>query len=254
MKKILFTQLFVLLATISFGQINYHDINPDTMVNTWNVFSIVPFSSSPGNSVDIWWHPSPEVVVTTWGNVALLFDATGKYPAKLSVGESIGTSGTWDTASYHPLSSAGIGNWTTDAVDKYLGFRIKKGSTWCYGWLKMSVGTGASSFTLKEWAVDTTGKKINAGQKSTTGVNTIAQARSLTIYPNPASEQIQLQYEAEENTTLMVANAAGTIVKVVELPRGSHNPILRISDWAAGMYYLTIRGTESNFASIIIKQ
>ncbi len=253
MKKILFTQLFVLLATISFGQINYHDINPDTTVNTWNAFVIQP---TPGSTdIVIWWHPSPEVVIQTHGNAEILFETSSALPAKLNAGDSIAPSGHWIAGDYDALSSGGTGNWVTNATNKYIGFRFKNsGNTWYYGWLKMSVGTGASSFTVKEWAYNSAGGKINAGQLGTTGIGTIAQMKTLSMYPNPATTQVQLQYQAEENTVMTITNAAGNVVKTMELRKGNRNPVVEIGDWAAGMYYLTIRETESNFAGTIIKQ
>ncbi|MGN6477546.1 MAG: T9SS type A sorting domain-containing protein [Flavipsychrobacter sp.] len=252
MKKILFTQLLVLLATISFGQINYHDINPDTTVNTWNAFVIQP---TPGSTdIVIWWHPSPEVVIQTHGNAEILFETSSALPAKLNAGDSIAPSGHWIAGDYDALSSGGTGNWVTNATDKYIGFRFKNsGNTWYYGWLKMSVGAGASSFTVKEWAYNTTGSKINAGQVGTTGISTM-QAKLVTIYPNPAKDYLQLKYDADENTTMIITNATGTTVTRGEFSKGMSNPIISLGNLAPGTYHIVLSSSNSYYTNTFIKQ
>jgi hypothetical protein len=255
MKKLLLTvSILTAFGLVSYSQISYHDIKPDTTVNTWNNFTIAPSSSST-NDIVVWFHPVPEVVIQTHGLCEILFSANS-LPAKLSVSDSIGPSGTWLPGTYNPLNSGSSGNWRTDATDKYIGFRFKNSSssTWYYGWLMMSVAPGAASFTVKEWAFNTSGNKINAGQTTTTGINTIAHRSTLTTYPNPARDKIQIQWKAADVATLTLTNAAGSIVKRTELAQGSRPHILDTKDIVPGIYHIILKSGNDIYTGSFIKQ
>lgn len=242
MKKTLFTTLAIAGMYISsHAQITYHDINPDTTVNTWNVFSVIPNPSTTSNTLDIWWHPSPEVVVTTWGDVQLLFDAAGTNPAKLNAGDSIGATATWKTASYLPLNSAGTGNWTSNATDKYLGFKIKNGSTWNYGWLKMTVATGAASFTVKEWAFNTAGTSIKAGQSTTTGITNAA--RNTEVKMELANKSVKFDGLPGDNNLLQVFDMNGRRLKTAST---GNRQATDLSELNSGYYILNITSGDYN--------
>lgn len=197
--------LFYLFAFISMNfsaqsQIKYHDIDPDTTVNSWDAFFVTlsePPQTTGSYFFNLWWHPTPEVVIQS--NLAdsteILFNSTNNNPAKLDLNDDINASaGNWTIANYHALSSGNAGNWTNDATDKYIAFRFKPGNSWLYGWLKMSVGSGASSFTVYEWAYDTTGNSIKAGQVTpTTHIANTTPLKRLNIYPSPAKETIIIE-------------------------------------------------------------
>ena len=152
------------------AQIQFHDVSPDTTVTGWDAWQLKLPGSALSSDLTIWRHPSsPDVVVQTHGDYQVLFDAAGTYPAKLSLNDSISGTGIWKAGNYDPLSELGKGNWVTNAEDKYLGFRRKQGTDWQYAWLEMSVAPGAASFTVKEWAYQTTlNKSVKAGQISNT--------------------------------------------------------------------------------------
>lgn len=162
--------LTMMIAPGASAQIFYHDINPDTTITIWDAFTI-PFAASPLTDLLIWHHPTPDVVVQTHGNCQVLFDGGG-IPSKLESGNAIGASGNWMDGNYDPLNNTTAGNWQSNASGKYLGFRFKSGSaTWKYGWLKLSVATGATGFTVHEWAYNTQGDPITAGQGVPTSVS-----------------------------------------------------------------------------------
>src|ERR1043165_2037242 len=187
------------------GQIAYHDINPDTTVSTWDAFQMSPAGSSSGQLI-IWYHPTPEVVVQSMGNLEVLFN--GSLPAKLNLNDSITAgSGTWQAADYDALNSVGTGNWQTNATDKYLGFRFQNATGYNYGWLRMSVASGASSFTVKEYGYNTqVGKLVKAGQISTTGVG-----NSL------AGENIQLELSGRKMSLLNATGSVGYPVLISDM-------------------------------------
>lgn len=254
MKKILLTlSTLATFGITSYSQITYHDINPDTTVNTWNAFIVKPPNGISSDDIVIWWHPSPEVVVQTHGDCEILFNGT--LPSKLNLNDSISATGNWKPGNYDALNNVITGNWKTDATDKYLGFRFKKTNVWHYGWLKMSIASGAVSYTVKEWAFNSqAGKTIKAGQTTTTGMNTIIPAAVIKIYPNPAQDYIQLQYKAIDNTVISITNANGSTIKTTEISKGADNPLIDTRDLARGVYQISIRNGTDNHTQTIIKQ
>ena len=43
-------------------------------------------------------------------------------------------------------------NWAGPVTDGYLGLRILKDDSACFGWLRMDVADSAKSFTIKDWS------------------------------------------------------------------------------------------------------
>lgn len=253
MKKLLFTISILTTSGIaSYSQISYHDINPDTTVNTWDAFTITP-SSSPSNDIVVWFHLLPEVVIQTHGLCEILFDSNS-FPAKLNAGDSISSSGIWMAGTYNPLSSGSSGNWQTNATDKYIGFRFKNSTTWYYGWLMMSVAPGAASFTVKEWAFNASGNQINAGQTNTTGITSTAHRTAITTYPNPVWDKIQLEWEVTDAAILTITNATGLVIKRIELVKGSRVHTLETNDLVPGVYNIVMKCKNDIHTSSFVKR
>jgi hypothetical protein len=234
MKILLLTFFSAIVASKSFSQVLYHDIVPDTTVNTWNVFFVSPWGASSSDGVLIWYHPTPEVVVQTNGDYEILF--SGSFPAKLQPGDSISPSATWNTGSYDALNSGGTGNWQTSATDKYLGFRFKNPTNWHYGWIKMSVAAGATSFTVKEWAYNTQAdKSIRAGQVATTGISAAGQGRVEICQGN---NNIQFRnLEAGVKYTVNILDISGHKLAAEPVAPGGY---ISVSDFAPGTYVLQL--------------
>lgn len=235
MKKILCSIAICVICEISaHAQIFHHDITPDTTVNTWNAFPIYP--SGPSSNFIIWFHPSPEVVVQTGGSCEILFDASATYPAKLEAGDSVSSTGNWHTANYDALSSGATGNWQTAATDKYLGFRFKTATQWYYGWLKMTVATGAASFTVKEWAYNTTaGKSIKTGQINTTGVNSVNNDNVTIHVRNNKISFTGLETGVKYPACIMDMN--GRSIQKTDV---AENEGIDVSDLAKGIYVVQV--------------
>lgn len=235
MRKLI-TLLTILVWTAdSNAQITYHNIEPDTTVNSWDAFQLKP-STVPSNDITIWWHPAPEVVVQTHGNCQVLFDDTS-LPSKLEFGDTITTTANWNAGAYDTLSYGSTGNWTFGANDKYLGFRFKNTtSSWYYGWLMMSVAPGASSFTVSEWAYNSVaGQPIKAGQADATG---IVSAKREQIEIRSANGSLQFTgLHAGTNYPISISNTNGQIVHTTNI-RASES--LDISGYAKGVYIVAL--------------
>lgn len=68
----------------------------------------------------------------------------------------------------------------------------------------------------------------------------------LSLFPNPAAEQITLTFElaAESDMRVVVFNANGQIVRTLEqntrMPAGVYTEQITVHDWPAGVYYLSV--------------
>lgn len=247
-KTLLLTTIAAALAGSASAQIKYHDINPDTTISTWDMVTIAPIVKLPGygtsNAIDIWWHPVPEVVVNGWNDCEVLYDAAGTYPAMLKAGDSISASGTWKKPNYDPLNKAGVGNWTTNATDKYLGIRAKNNGVWNYAWLKMTVANAAASFTVKEYAAETSGKKINAGVNTSTTITYTTQEYKLNIVTTAGAIDIA-GLEGTNNITL--TDIGGRVVYNTVATAGKHS--ISTQQLTKAVYILRIGNGEKHIAT-----
>jgi hypothetical protein len=176
MKSIITTILLSIVTRYS-AQIYYHDIVPDSTINTWNTYLVQPSSSA---QLYVWWHPG-DVSVDCYG-MEVRFDSNNNLPDKLGSGNNISAAGTWSVANYDLLSDGASGNWLTNATDKYLAFRFNSNGGWHYGWLKVTVGASVSFFTVKEWAYNQTADApIDAGQ------TTVGSAPAITSLSGSAT-------------------------------------------------------------------
>jgi hypothetical protein len=232
MKKI-FT-FFLVLATFvtSQAQVKYHDVDPDTTVNTWDAFSVL--------GTEIWWHPTPEVVITTWGTTEVLCSLTNNLPMALDPGDPIDNNGNWKTTSYVCLNCSGSsGNWK-GVTDKYLGIRNKNtAGQWVYGWSRLDINSAATYFTIKDYAQRTEGNNpILAGQENTLGVGNSAIHHNILV-PVVSGKTVRLE-GLENSTNLSIADMNGRIILQTRIQPGG---MVDMNAYPAGMYLFRITGT-----------
>ena len=79
---------------------------------------------------------------------------------------------------------------------------------------------------------------------------------NLNIYPNPASKQINLAFDAQNTTSVVVSlvNVAGMKVYSETLTSfgGSYNQAINVTDFAKGIYFLNIRSENGNVIKKIV--
>lgn len=230
MKKILTLIVIFFCSFNLYAQdIKYHDVNPDTTINYWEVFGAY--------GVDIWWHPSPEVVVRTWDPYEVLC-GTDSLAKALSNGDDISatSSGIWAKQDYKCLNCYGTeGNWI-GATDKYLGFRYKDtANQYHYGWIRLSIPAAATSFTIKDHAINNIGNDaVKAGQLFATGIsqlnagdNIIAVIEDRIVFFKGLSERVQVQ----------VTDMAG---RLIEKKRIEANERMDVSAYKTGLYVFSV--------------
>ncbi len=230
MKRI-FTSFLILLTITGKAQISYHDVDPDTTVNTWNEFSVL--------GAEIWWHPTPEVVITTWGTTEILCAPASNLPLALEAGDPINSSGHWTTTSYECLNCNGsTGNWK-GVTDKYLGIRSKNAAgEWLYGWARLDINNTPTYFIIKDYAARTTGNtQILAGQMNTTSI-THTTLNTGNITPVVSGKTVSFR-GLQKEIALHICDMNGRTIQQSTI---AANGRVNMSSFPAGMYIFHVEG------------
>jgi hypothetical protein len=88
------------------------------------------------------------------------------------------------------------------------------------------------------------------------GIEELASAYGIQVYPNPAAEQIQIQANSDfQPTQLTITDITGRQVYSQKLVMNGGAPAtINVSALAAGTYHLTLSDGKTSVASEIIKQ
>lgn len=148
----------------------------------------------------------------------------------------------WDT---------NIGYWV-GAKDKYLALKLVKGSNTYFGWARFDVTENSGSFTLKDYAYESTPNKcIMAGKTNDLGVNENTNINIFSIYPNPFNSIAKIQFVDDlKSVELSLFNSLGQKIMHIENFTGNSISISR-EYLLNGVYYLHLnKGNEK----IIVKK
>jgi hypothetical protein len=105
-------------------------------------------------------------------------------------------------------------------------------------------------------ALAVTGLSAHAQQKDEMGMSgapTVDLTRSVTIFPNPAVEYLNVKFEnpIAKKTKLTVHNVIGNLVEVESETIDEYEIRLKVRDLPVGYYLLAVRDEESNSRSTI---
>lgn len=195
MQKIILLLPFLAVLQLN-AQIHYTDLKPNYVQNTTGVKNLdlngdlktdLQFSLTILDpSSDVWF------VLSTDDSVDVFIDSTQfNSVGRINSNKLIHSGLKWKTGSNIPVayltSGAAEGPWP-GSVSKYMAFRIRNGANHYYGWLRMSVHSKVNSFTLQEFAYETTPNK------------TITTDDLLTAAPTVASKVEYLSYTLDGRT------------------------------------------------------
>ncbi|MEI6853380.1 MAG: T9SS type A sorting domain-containing protein [Bacteroidota bacterium] len=96
---------------------------------------------------------------------------------------------------------------------------------------------------------------ISAGYPTVTGytgLQTVAETSLTKLYPNPANNLLNIQFESVEQGTLYILNMQGKLLQEENLMPGLQS--IDISDYASGIYLIKIQSTEGIIAQKILVQ
>lgn len=108
-------------------------------------------------------------------NTEIMVDSNTLEPLVLSTGDSIcSTSLTWyNTIVWGGNETLFMDNNWAGKQNRYMGLRMRKNNEWRYAWLRLDVPADESSFTVKDFAYESSaGRRISAGS----GITAIAES------------------------------------------------------------------------------
>lgn len=166
----------------------------------------------------------------------------GQYlPWALSQSTNICNSLTW-----HGPSNPGTMAWGTStgywagATNKYLALKLVVGTNTYYGWARLDLLPMASSFTVKDYAYESTPNACIQAGKTTTGFIENTPKKFFSIYPNPFTSRTTIRLvDNLKNATLTISNSYGQTVKQVHGISGYTISLSR-DNLACGIYYIRI--------------
>lgn len=151
---------------------------------------------------------------------------------------------TWYDATAPGLMAWGssTGYWV-GATDSYLALKLIQGADTLYGWARLDFLPGSGSFTLKDYAYQSTpGGCILPGQTSTGISKSVPQTASIS--PNPMVSEATMQTSVPlSHATLTISNAWGQVVRQ-ETDLSGQTVSLSRDGLPAGLYL--VRLTEGN--------
>jgi hypothetical protein len=136
-----------------------------------------------------------------------------------------------------------IGNWA-GVTDKYLALKLIVGTNTFYGWARLDLPATSTSFTIKDYAFESTPNAcIQAGQ-TILGINENSNKYIFSIFPNPFTSSTTLKTIGYlKNATLTIYNSYGQTLKQLNNISGQTVSFSR-DNLPVGLYF--IRLTEEN--------
>lgn len=163
-------------------------------------------------------------------------------PASLSICDSLTT---WYDANNPGTMALGttIGYWVGE-TNKYLALKLVVGTSTFFGWARFDVTTTSSSFTIKDYAYESTPNVCIQSGQSTLAVDERSTETQISIYPNPCSSSTTIQTNGLlKNAGLTIINAFGQSLKHIANISGNSVSLSR-DDLPSGLYFIQL--TEEN--------
>ena len=135
------------------------------------------------------------------------------------------------------------------AVDKYLALKLIVGANTYYGWARFDVLASAGSFTIKDYAYESTANACIQTGVTNLGISQKIVIPSMTIASNPFTNNTTIVLnQASEHTTLRLYNVYGQLIKTFENGLGN-SIILSREQLPSGLYFLTLSEANSTLAT-----
>ncbi|MCH1535048.1 MAG: T9SS type A sorting domain-containing protein [Schleiferiaceae bacterium] len=248
------TAAALLGGTAAQAQYQYTDIPDTTIVD--GVFeldldgdTIVDFTiehilggGQLGNVNAVLLHPGDSIE----GNLAMGAGQNGfSYVEKVLPGTSIDAAQVWSginattEAGYMAFHVDGVAypnsNWAGPMTDGYLGLRIVKEDTACYGWARIDIADSAKSFTIKDWSFNPAKDSLH-----TAGFELLDVMETVLRDLNIAQIEGYLDVTLGSPQNVSVLDATGKVLAASSKISGAHR--FNTELWSTGMYIVRIEG------------
>jgi hypothetical protein len=129
------------------------------------------------------------------------------------------------------------------ATDRYLALKLIVGANTYFGWVRIDVVPTSTSFTVKDYAYQSTSNAcIQAGQ-TTLGLTHLNE-NTFSIFPNPFTSSATIQTSGNlSNASLTIFNAYGQTIKQMKNISG-HTITFSRENLPSGLYFFQL--TDEN--------
>jgi hypothetical protein len=262
MKKLYMPFIFILLLSNAFivrGQISYYDYNPDKNLFYGTSSDVDFFKDAPPNDylinlnyADISTGPGFSLRILPFTNLTEVMVRNDSLVKVLTTGDLIDENQTTWTShlqNWMPMSYVGstntYGDWIN--VTGYIGMRMYKNGDYYYGYVQMTVQTGASQplVTINDQAYQKTpGKGIKAGQM--VGIND--ENTDLVKY---FMHNRQLFIQIVKPVNVSITDISGHQLLSLDVKQ---NRTIDLSAFVNGIYLIRITGDDGIIVKKIVLQ
>jgi hypothetical protein len=138
---------------------------------------------------------------------------------------------------------ASIGYWAGE-TNKYLALKLIVGANTYYGWVRLDLQATSTSFTIKDYAYQSTPNACIQSGQSVLGINENSSKNVFSILPNPFIFSTTIYtIDNLKNATLTIYNSYGQTLKQVKNISGQTVTLLR-DNLPIGLYFIKL--TEEN--------
>jgi len=131
------------------------------------------------------------------------------------------------------------GHWPGE-TNKFLALKLIVGANTYYGWARLDVQASSSSFTIKDYAYESTPNACIESGQIVLGIHGNTTKRIFSVFPNPFISSATLQtVDNLKNATLTICNAYGQTVKQVKNIMGLTVPLSR-DTLQSGIYFIRL--------------
>ncbi len=240
--------IFFIFSNKSYSQIIYTDITDATPNATY------PLDLNNDTIIDflIQFDQANKVMCKPQNNNAYSGDFVGgvhspwALPSTISICDSLLT---WYDSSNPGTMASGTsaGHWV-GATNKYLALKLIVGANTYYGWARFDVLATSSSFTIKDYAYQSTPNAcIKSGQMAL-GMNGNTSKNILSVIPNPFNSSTTIQIIGNlKNATLTIGNSHGKTVRQVINISGQTFTLSR-DTLPSGIYFIRLEEADKIIA------
>jgi hypothetical protein len=244
--------LFLLLISAhSIAQISYTDI-PDATpnatfpldLNNDGTIDFMLYFGGSGGAIGAYCAPQNNNAYS--GNTV-----NGDYfPWALSTGTPIcDTLTTWYDGNYPGTMGLGtsIGNWPGQ-TDKYLALQLIVGTNTYYGWVRLDVYTTSSSFTVKDYAYESTPNACIVTGEIPLGIAENATENFLSIAPNPFHDVTTIQTSGDFSSGVLSIYDVFGKTFINQVMSSNETFTLSPEQLPSGLYYVSLTAKNNVIA------
>lgn len=234
--------IWFFVNTSIYAQIIYTDIPDATpnatfsldLNNDGNVDFILQFDGISGN-IGVLCYPQQNNAYA--GNLVGSDHLAWALSPSTSICDSLAT---WYGTNYPGTMGIGanIGYWP-GATDRYLALKLIVGANTYCGWVRLDVYPTSTSFTVKDYAYQSTPNACIQTGQTTLGVEDLSE-RSFSIFPNPSTTSTTMMISGHlTNASLTISNAYGQTVTQINNISGQSVTFSR-DDLPSGLYFIEL--------------